>query len=113
MDKINIDDFIKILDEDVVKNNSCIEMNFYVEGDKDYTDRWLGKMPNKSSLTEEAYWYGLVDNGSQDYDYDNQKDFLEAKVFNGKSIYEIFEKIHWHSLDGCSLEERLGYYLND
>lgn len=38
MDKINIDDFIKILDEDVVKNNSCIEMNFYVEGDKDYTD---------------------------------------------------------------------------
>ncbi|SHE54134.1 hypothetical protein SAMN02745784_00996 [Tissierella praeacuta DSM 18095] len=50
MDKINIDDFIKILDEDVVKNNSCIEMNFYVEGDKDYTDCWLGKMFNKSSL---------------------------------------------------------------
>lgn len=50
MDKINIDDFIKILDEDVVKNNSCIEMNFYVEGDKDYTDCWLGKMPNKFSL---------------------------------------------------------------
>lgn len=70
-----------------------LEMNFYVEGDKDYTDCWLGKMPNKSDLTGETYWYGLADNGSQ--------------------AYEIFEKIHWYSLDGCSLEERLNYYVND
>lgn len=113
MSKISIDDFIKILDENVVKNDSCIEMNFYVEGDKDYTDCWLSKMSNKSDLTGETYWYGLEDNGSKAYDYDNQKEFLQSRVFNGKSIYEIFEKIYWYSLDGCSLEERLNYYVND
>ena len=43
MGKISIDHFIKILDKNVVKNDSCIEMNFYVEGYKDYTDCWLGK----------------------------------------------------------------------
>lgn len=93
MDKLKLQDLIKILSEDVLKNNSCIEINFCIYNDVKYEDCWMGKMPDKNNVNKEIYWYGLVEDGSQAYDYDCLDDILNAKVFKNKSICDIWESI--------------------
>ena len=110
MVKIKLQDLITILNSDVVKYNSSIEMNFCINNDTEYEDCWLGKMADGG---KELYWYGLVPDGSQAYDYDKLEDILNAEVFHGKSLCDIIDKITWYSLDGCSIEERLVDYIDD
>ncbi len=113
MSKIKLHDLIKILHSDVVKYKSCIEMNFCIDNDIEYNDCWLGKMPDRENPSKEVYWYGLVPDGSQAYDYDNLEDILNAKVFHGdKSLCDVIESINWYSLDGCSIGEGLPHYLD-
>lgn len=59
------------------------------------------------------YWHGLVPEGLQTYEYDNLENILNDKVFNGKSLYDVIDKITWFSLDGSSIEEMLPYYIDD
>ena len=54
-----------------------------------------------------------MEDGSQGYEYNTLDDLITAKVFNGKSLSEIFNKIIWSTLDGSSFEERLSYYINE
>ncbi|MBL4934773.1 hypothetical protein JK636_03255 [Clostridium sp. YIM B02515] len=110
--KIKLQDLITILDSDVVKYNSCIEMNFCIDNDTEYEDCWLGKMPDRDNRGKEIYWYGLVPDGSQAYDYAKLEDILNAKVFHGKSLCDVIGEITWYSLDGCSIEDRLSDYID-
>ena len=112
MSKIKIQDLVTVLKSDVVKYNSCIEMNFCIDNDTEYEDCWLGKMPDWDERGKEAYWYGLVPDGSQTYHYYKLEDFLNAKVFHGKSLCDVIKKITWYSLDGCSIDERLPDYID-
>jgi hypothetical protein len=68
-------------------------------------------MPDRNNPNKEIYWYGLARDGSQAYDYDNLEDILNAKVFNGKSMCDVIEKVTWYSLAGCSIDEMLRYYI--
>ncbi len=111
--KIKLQDLITVLKSDVVKYNSCIEMNFCIDDDTEYEDCWLGKMPDRDNLDKEVYWYGLTSDGLQAYDYAKLEDILNSKVFNGKSLCDVIEKVTWYSLDECSIEERLPDYLDD
>ena len=113
MAKIKLKDLITVLNSDVLKNNSCIEMNFCIDNDIEYKDCWIGKMPDKNIIGKVVYWYGLLSDGSQAYDYDKLEDILNAKVFHDKNLSDVIEKITWYSLDGCSIEERLPYYIDD
>lgn len=113
MAKLNLQDLIIILNRDVVKCNSCIEINFCIDNDIEYKDCWLGKMPDNKNIGRELYWYGLVPDGLQTYKYDNLENILNDKVFNGKSLYDVIDKITWFSLDGSSIEEILPYYIDD
>lgn len=101
--KIKLQDFIKVLNENVLENNTCIEMNFCIDDDLEYEDCWLGKMADKDN-NKEIYWYGLVDDGSQAYSYDCLEDLLSAKVFKGNNIRDIWEKINWFSLNGYDVK---------
>ena len=113
MAKITLQDLITVLNSDVVKYNSCIEMSFCIDNDKEYEDCWLGKMPDRNEPGKEVYWYGLVPDGSQAYDYAKLEDILNDKVFHSKSLCDVIEKITWYSLDGCSIDERLPDYIDD
>jgi hypothetical protein len=110
--KIKLEDLIKILSSDVIKYKACIEMNFCIDNNIEYEDCWIGKMPDRDNLNKEIYWYGLVGDGSQVYNYAKLEDILNAKVFNGKSMYDVIEKVTWNSLDGCSIEEMLSNYID-
>jgi hypothetical protein len=111
--KVTLQDLITVLNSDVVKYNSCIEMNFCIDNDTEYEDCWLGKMPDRNKPGKEVYWYGLVPDGSQAYDYAKLEDVLNAKVFHGKCLCDVIEKVTWYSLDGCNIEERLPDYIDD
>lgn len=113
MAKIKLHELIMILKSDVLKNNYCIEINFSIDNDTKYKDCWMGKMPGKADLNEEIYWYGLVPDGSEAYNYSELRDMLNAKIFAGKSICDVIEKTTWYSLDGCNIEERLPDYITD
>ena len=71
----------------------------------------MGKTPDKEDKEKELYWYGLVPDCSEAYNYDNFQDFSSAPVFEGKSLKEIWHKITILSIDGCDPEERIQAYL--
>ena len=106
---ISFNDISKLLSQNP-EGKFCIEIKFLVKGDPIYQSCWMGKMPDSENKEKEVYWYGLVQDGSEAYDYDNFHDFSSAPVFHGKSLYEIWEKVEILSIDGCDPEERLSAY---
>ena len=109
--KIKLQHLVAVLSSDVINNNTCIEMEFSID-DTEYNQCWLGKMPDRDNPKKEIYWIGLNPDGSQAYEYKELEDLLKAKILDGNSLYEVIDRISWHSLDGCSIEERLSDYLD-
>lgn len=101
---------IKKLFSHNLQGKLCVEIEFLVEGELSYQSCWMGKMPDEENKEKEVYWYGLVPDGSEAYDYDNFCDFSAAPVFRGKSLEEIWDKVEILSIDGCAPEERLLEY---
>ena len=91
--KISFEDFKKIMSYDITKKQTCIEIEFCVDNYETYQTSWLGKMIDKET-NQVVYWFGLTEDGSQAYDYDSFDKFSNAKVFNGKSLNEIWNKFH-------------------
>lgn len=108
--KISFEDFKKIMSYDITKKQTCIEIEFCVDNYETYQTSWLGKMIDKET-NQVVYWFGLTEDGSQAYDYDSFDKFSNAKVFNGKSLNEIWNKVSLISIDACDIEERLQFYL--
>lgn len=97
---------------DVSAHNICIEIEFYINEDLEYNSCWLGKMGRTvEGIQYEVFWYGLVADGSQAYDYYSAEEFFNAPVFRGKSLKDLWDKVIINSIDGCSVEYRLPYYL--
>ena len=109
--KIKFQHLVAVLSSDVINNNTCIEMEFSID-DTEYDDCCLGKMTDRDNPKKEIYWISLDPDGSRAYEFEDLEDFLKANILDGKSLYELIDKISWHSLDGCSLEERLSYYID-
>lgn len=113
MQKISFDNFEKIMAYDVMQYTACIEIEFVVEDSPKYTSCWLGKTcaVGGVKLSKESYWYGLLPDASQAYDFDSFDDFISAPIFDGKNIHEIWDSIVIYTIDGCDTEYRLPYYL--
>ena len=110
MQKISFNDFKQIMLYDVIKNNACIEIEFCVEGSKEYTSCWLGKTA-AAETSNETYWFGLTSDGLQAYDFDILEDFVNTGVFKGRSLKEIWNFVCIYSIDGCDIKERVPFYL--
>lgn len=57
------------------------------------------------------YWFGLTEDSMQAYDYDSFDEFVNAKVFCGKSLKEIWNLVSLFSIDSCDINERMQLYL--
>ena len=108
--EISFEDITKLFLSDL-EGRFCIEIEFLVIGYPKYRSCWMGKMPDKNNKGKELFWYGLVPDCSEAYDYDNFKDFSTAPVFNGKSLKELWPNIRVLSIDGTEPEERLKAYI--
>lgn len=85
----------------------CAEIEFRVEGMDTYQLSWMGKMPDRDNSEKDCYWYGLVPDGSEAYDYDNFEDFSSAPVFEGKSLKDICSKIELLSVNSCPPDPKI------
>ncbi len=112
MSKISMQQFDIIMGIDVIARNICIEIEFCINEDPEYDSCWLGKTGvTVEEIKYEVFWYGLVADGSQAYEYYSAEEFSNAPVFRGKSIKDLWDKVIINSIDGCSVEYRLPYYL--
>lgn len=111
MNKISIEKFKQILEYDIIKNKSFLEIEFNIDEDLEYFNCWIGKTIKKEN-NEIVYWAGLVSNGSQAYEYDTKEELLNAKIFRGKSLVEIWDSIYFHTIDNCKINEILSNYIN-
>ena len=109
MEKIDFRDFEKIMSFDLIEarikgRRDSIEIAFDVEDCNIYKWSWMGKILDKET-GEDSYWFGLVKDGSQAYDYETFDEFVNAKVFySEKSLKELWHLISIISLDGSGLE---------
>ncbi len=110
MDKITFDEFEHMMGYDITENQRCIEIEFSIDGINEYHSSWLGKMEDKETK-KALYWFGLTEDGSQAYDYESFEEFVNAKVFYGKSIKEMWQSISLRSIDACNVHDRLPFYL--
>ena len=110
MDKITFEEFCSVMSFDITNNQTCIEIEFCIDNYKDYQCSWLGKMLYGED-EKVIYWFGLTKDGSQAYDFESFEQFSNAKVFHAKSIKEIWDLVTILSIDACSIEERLPFYL--
>jgi len=110
MNKITFEDFESIMSYDIgKKQDSCIEIEFCVDGYLDYQSSWLGKMLDIDTK-KPIYWFGLVADGSEAYEFSSFEQFANAAVFHGRSITEIWDLISLLSIDACEVLERLSFY---
>lgn len=107
---MSFDDITGLFSVDL-QGKYCIEIEFLVKGYPEYQSCWMGKTPDKTDKERELYWYGLVPDGSQAYDYNNFRDFSSAPVFEGQSLKEVWYHIEVMAIDGCDPEERIQVYL--
>lgn len=47
---------IRILNENILENNTCVEMNFCIDDDMEYKDCWLGKMLDNNNINKEIQY---------------------------------------------------------
>lgn len=105
--KISFDTFKKLLTTHL-RDNCCQEILFKLENSEKYNHCWMGVI-NKNGSSE--YWFGLTSDGKEAYDYTNFDQMTSAPVFNGKSLKEIWDTINILSINGCSPESMIPFYL--
>jgi len=112
MSKITFNELERIMSYSVVKNKTCIEIDFYIDGCVEYSSSWLGKVIDNDT-DEASYWFGLTEDGLQAYDFNSFEEFTNAKVFKGKSLKDIWHLVSLYSIDGFNVQERLPFYSSE
>jgi len=88
----------------------CIEILFSISDNLKFNNCWMGKMTDKKT-NQDIYWFGLTKDGKNAYDYESFEKMSEAKVFDEKSLKEIWGNVELDSIDGCDPEERIACYI--
>ncbi len=89
----------------------CIEILFIVKGRKKFDCCWMGKLPDKKTKAD-VFWFGLTPDGKNAYAYPIFEDFSSAKIFDGKSLFEIWDEITIEEINGCDPMEMIEMYLS-
>ncbi len=89
-------------------DSTCLEIEFSISN-TEFKNCFMGKMLENG---KPLYWYGFPDMKSLKYDFYNFEDFTNAKIFNDKSLIEIWDDIEFLIIDGCEPEERLIFLIN-
>ena len=98
--------FQKLMSFDT-KGHSCIEILFSVKGSEKFDYSWMVKTPNKKTK-KDFFGFGLTDNA---YVYPTFEEFSLAKIFDGKSLMEIWDNIVIEEINGCDPMEMVEIYL--
>ena len=103
---ITFDELKKLFSADL-EHKYCLEILFDVDGEAEYQNCFMGKMPDEEHESKYLYWFGLKEDGSQAFEFDNFDDFAAAPVFGGNTLHSIWHRVQIESVDGCDLETRI------
>lgn len=87
-----------IFSQKLSDGKNFFENSFYVENSDKYCDCWMGFNQDFS----EPYWFGLTPDGKNSYDFKCAEEMLNAKVFDGRSMKDIWDKIYFISINCIS-----------
>lgn len=90
----------------LVLGENIYENNFSITGSDKYSDCWIG-------YNGDEYWFGLTPDGSNTYNYSAADEILNAPVFDGKSMYDLWGKVVFYSVNGVSAENWFVYNCID
>ena len=88
----------------------CIEIAFSVKDQGKFSSCWMGKTPDEESKAD-SYWFGLTEDGNNAFEYRTFEEFVSAKVFEGRSLFEIWDKVAVSEINGCDPEEQILHYI--
>lgn len=88
------------------ENKYCLEIAFSVSGSEKYGFCWMGKRPESSC--KDLYWFGLTEDGKE---YHSFEEFSSAPVFDGKSVFQIWNDVVLLEINGCDPTEMIEMYL--
>lgn len=80
----------------LIEKDGVWEINFSISGLEDFQDCWMCY-----SEDEDCYWFGLSE-VKQSYNYKTAEEILNAKVFDGKSMCELWDKVEFYTVNGLS-----------
>lgn len=76
------------------------EINFEITGSEKYDDCWLGY-----NETYNRYWFGLTPDGNNAYDFSTANEALNSPAVDGKSIYELWDRVIFYTINGLSAND--------
>lgn len=79
--------------------NVAGEIGFCVSGSEEFDNCWMGK--DNSGV----YWFGLTPDSKNEYDFSSFDELINAKVFDGKSLSDVWRGVDVLEIDGCDAEE--------
>ena len=107
---MTFDEFQKMMSFDT-NGKFCIEILFSVKESEKFNQCWMGKMPDQETKND-IYWFGLTPDGTYAFDYSTFEEFASVGVFDGKSLFQIWDVVVIKEIDGCDPKERLDIYLS-
>ena len=106
---ITLEQIAKLFTFDTEKKY-CVEIRFMLVGSDKYSQCWMGKTWD-SKVRQNVYWYGLTPDGMNAYEYDTFEKMADARVFDGLSLREVWNRTVIEEIDGCTPSERLRDYI--
>ncbi len=83
----------------------ALEILFSVDGYEKYSVSWMGN-------SNGDFWFGLVADGSEAYNFDSFEKMLYAPVFDGKSLNDLCGLVDIIEINACPAELMLKLYLD-
>ena len=107
---ITFDQIKQLLSLDI-EGKYCFEIQFAVNGSEKFNFCWMGKLPD-SKTAADVYWYGLTEDDENAYDFATFDEFANAKVFDGKSLLDVWKDVRVKSINSCDPLEMIELYLD-
>ena len=91
--------------------NYKLEIAFSVSGSDKFKYCWMGKMSDDITK-EDVYWFGLTEDGKNAFDYPTFEELSSAMVFDGRTLFELWDNITVLEINACDPEEYAKILLN-
>ena len=80
----------------LIAGDHVYKNHFYIEDNDKYDDCRIGFNDDY----DKPYWFGLTPDGNNAYKFKTADEILSAKVFDGKSLKDLWSRVYFYSLNG-------------
>ncbi|MBR6650459.1 MAG: hypothetical protein IKL36_03515 [Clostridia bacterium] len=108
---ITFDVMKKIMAFDI-QRKYCVEILFSIDDNDKFSHCWMGKSFDDETECD-VYWFGLTPDGKNAFAYPTFEELSSAKVFDKKSLFEIWDSVILMEIDGCNPMERICNYIGE